>query len=217
MLKLFRDKRDHPLGEVFNRYYWLQIGFIALSVVIGIACSAWVVTGFLLRTDLDQEMSHYCQRLECSWATELPDTKNLYGYRWYDTPPVQFQHMQFEQGVNRHFVDGKERMTVYGEKDRQHVLLVFGESNVNKLVWLFGLAPLMVSLFVLYSVLWWWNRRARRYFSPITRLANALEHIDWEHQKNQASPFQDIRTDSNLEAEYLKQALEKYHQVLSEF
>gem|GEM_PF-184392 len=217
MLKLFRDKRDHPLGEVFNRYYWLQIGFIALSVVIGIACSAWVIKGFLLRTALEQEMSHYWQRLERNPAAELPDTKNLYGYRWYDTPPMQFQHMQFEQGVNRHFVDGKERMTVYGEKNRQHVLLVFGESNVNKLVWLFGLAPLMVSLFVLYSVLWWWNRRARRYFSPITRLANALEHIDWEHQKNQASPFQDIRTDSNLEAEYLKQALEKYHQVLSAF
>lgn len=125
--------------------------------------------------------------------------------------------MSLEQGVNRHFVDGKERMTVYGEKDGQHVLLVFGESNVNKLVWLFGLAPLMVSLFVLYSMLWWWNRRARRYFSPITRLANALEHIDWEDYKNQASPFHDIRTDSNLEAEYLKQALEKYHQVLSEF
>jgi len=53
MLKLFRDKRDHPLAEVFNRYYWLQIGFIALSVVIGIACSAWVIKGFLLRTALE--------------------------------------------------------------------------------------------------------------------------------------------------------------------
>src|SRR5690606_22417074 len=91
MLKLFRDKRDHPLGEVFNRYYWLQIGFIALSVVIGIACSAWVIKGFLLRTALEQEMSHYWQRLERNPAAELPDTKNLYGYRWYDTPPVQFQ------------------------------------------------------------------------------------------------------------------------------
>jgi DNA-binding response OmpR family regulator len=63
-------------------------------------------------------------------------------------------------------------------------------------VWLFGLAPLMVSLFVLYSVLWWWNRRARRYFSPITRLANALEHIDWEDYKNQASPFHDLILDT---------------------
>jgi len=82
MLRLFRDKRDHPLGEVFNRYYWLQIGFIALSVVIGIGCSAWVIKGSLLRTALEQEMSHYWQRLERNPAAELPDTKNLYGYRW---------------------------------------------------------------------------------------------------------------------------------------
>ena len=75
MLKLFRDKHDHPLGEVFNRYYWLQIGFIALSVVIGIGCSAWVIKGSLLRTALEQEMSHYWQRLERNPAAELPDTK----------------------------------------------------------------------------------------------------------------------------------------------
>lgn len=54
-------------------------------------------------------------------------------------------------------------------------------------------------------------------FSPITRLANALENIDWQHQNKEASPFQNISTDANMEAEYLKQALEKYHQVLSEF
>jgi signal transduction histidine kinase len=94
---------------------------------------------------------------------------------------------------------------------------VFGESNVNKIVWMFGLAPLMFSLILLYSILWWSNRRAKRYFSPITRLANALEHIDWAHQNMESSPFEDIRTNSNMEAEYLKQALEKYHQVLSEF
>jgi len=41
------------------------------------------------------------------------------------------------------------------------VLLVFGESNVNKIVWMFGLAPLMFSLIVLYSILWWSNRRAK--------------------------------------------------------
>ena len=84
----------------------------------------------------------------------------------------------------------------------------FGESNVNKLVWLFGLAPLMVSLFVLYSVLWWWNRRARRYFSPITRLANALEHIDWEDYKKSGFAVSGHPYRFQSEAEYLKQALE---------
>ncbi|OTG95969.1 two-component sensor histidine kinase [Acinetobacter sp. ANC 4654] len=217
MLKLFKGNRAHPLGEVFNRYYWLQIGLIALSIVIGISCSAWVIKGTLLKTALEQEMEHYWMRVERNPKADLPDTKNLYGYRWSEVRPTKFQNMQLKSGIDRHFIDGKERMTVYGERNGQHVLLVFGESNVNKLVWLFGLAPLMFSLFILYSVLWWWNRRARRYFSPITRLANALENIDWEHQNKEASPFQGISTDANMEAEYLKQALEKYHQVLSEF
>lgn len=219
MMRLFRDKRDHPLGEVFNRYYWLQIGLIALSIVIGIGCSAWVIKGTLLTTALEQEMEHYWQRMERNPEAALPDTKNLYGYRWSDDElaPSEFRNLKLQSGVHRHYIDGKDRMTVYGTRNGEHVFLVFGESNVNKLIWLFGLAPLMVSLFLLYSVLWWWNRRARRYFSPITRLANALEHIDWEHQNNRASPFKEIKTDSNLEAEYLKQALEKYHQVLSEF
>ena len=170
-----------------------------------------------MKTALEQEMEHYWVRVEHNPNADLPDTKNLYGYRWNNVTPTSFQNMHLKPGVGRHFVDGKERMTVYGERNGQHVLLVFGESNVNKLIWLFGLAPLMLSLFVLYSVLWWWNRRARRYFSPITRLANALENIDWEHQNKEASPFKDISTDANMEAEYLKQALEKYHQVLNEF
>ncbi|RZF49430.1 HAMP domain-containing histidine kinase [Acinetobacter halotolerans] len=212
------DANTHPLSEMFNRHYWLQIGLIALSIIIGIACSAWVIKGSLLKTALEQEMDHYWMRIERNPNADLPDTKNLYGYRWEtETPPMAFKHQVLKAGVHRIFVDGKERMTVYGEQKGQHVLLVFGESNVNKIVWMFGLAPLMFSLIVLYSFLWWSNRRARRYFSPITRLANALEHIDWAHQNKEASPFQGISTNGNMEAEYLKQALEKYHQVLNDF
>ena len=219
---MFRSKQNdgnnHPLSEMFNRYYWLQIGLIALSIIIGIACSAWVIKGSLLKTALEQEMEHYWIRVDRNPNADLPDTKNLYGYRWSSNkPPQPFHDLTLQQGVHRIFVDGKDRMTVYGKRNGQHVLLVFGESNVNKIVWMFGLAPLMFSLIVLYSILWWSNRRAKRYFSPITRLANALEQIDWVHQSKEASPFQDISTNGNLEAEYLKQALEKYHEVLSEF
>ena len=170
----------HPLTEMFNRYYWLQIALIALSIIIGISCSAWVIKSSLLKTALEQEMAHYWQRVQHNPQADLPDTKNLYGYRWRSaTPPPRFENLSLKSGAHRLFIDGKERMTVYGERNGQHVLLVFGESNVNKLVWLFGLAPLMLSLFILYSFLWWSNRRAQRYFSPITRLANALENIDW--------------------------------------
>lgn len=219
MLKPHRnDSSGHRVAEIFNRYYWLQIALIALSIVVGLACSAWVIKGSLLKTALEQEMDHYWLRVERNPQADLPDTKNLYGYRWNgEQTPLRFQSMHLQTGVHLIFIDGKERMTVYGEKNGQHVLLVFGESNVNKLVWLFGLAPLMFSLFVLYSFLWWSNRRAKRYFSPITRLANTLEQIDWTHQDKQESLFSDISTNGNMEAEYLKAALEKYHQVLSQF
>ena len=76
MLKLFLNERAHPLGEIFNRFYWLQIALIAMSVVIGISCSAWVIKGTLLKTALEQEMAHYWQRVEINPQAELPDTKN---------------------------------------------------------------------------------------------------------------------------------------------
>lgn len=210
-------KVSRPFSKIFNRYYWLQIGLIALSIIIGLTCSAWIIKGSLLKTALEQEMQHYWMRVERDPNAPLPDTKNLYGYRWTTQVPSRFQSLELRDGVHRIHVDGKERMTVYGERNGQHVLLVFGESNVNKLIWLFGLAPLMFSLIVLYSFLWWSKRRAHRYFSPITRLAQTLEHIDWEHQLKQPSPFQAIDTNGNLEAEYLKQALEQYHAVLMDF
>jgi hypothetical protein len=146
-------------------------------------------------------MEHYWIRVDRNPNADLPDTKNLYGYRWSsNNPPQPLRDLTLQQGVHRIFVDGKDRMTVYGKRNGQHVLLVFGESNVNKIVWMFGLAPLMFSLIVLYSILWWSNRRAKRYFSPITRLANALEQIDWVHQSKEASPFQDISTNGNASA-----------------
>ena len=152
MIRTRNDGKAHPLAQMFNRYYWLQIGLIALSIVVGLACSAWVIKGSLLKTALEQEMEHYWLRIERNPNADLPDTKNLYGYRWNtQVAPQPFKDMHLESGVHRIFVDGKERMTVYGERNGQHVLLVFGESNVNKLVWLFGLAPLMFSLSVLYS------------------------------------------------------------------
>ena len=57
-------KVSRPLSKMFNRYYWLQIGLIALSIIIGLSCSAWVIKGSLLKTALEQEMQHYWMRVE---------------------------------------------------------------------------------------------------------------------------------------------------------
>ncbi|TCB04932.1 sensor histidine kinase, partial [Acinetobacter sp. ANC 4641] len=102
-----RNHQKHALTEIFNRYYWLQIALIALSIVVGIACSAWVIKGSLLKTALEQEMEHYWLRVDRNPNADLPDTKNLYGYRWNTRiPPQRFQNTPLDMGVHRIWIDG---------------------------------------------------------------------------------------------------------------
>lgn len=211
----FQSKR--PISLMFSHYYWLQIGLIAFAVIFGLTCSGFIIKRLLLKTALEQEAAHYWVRYDKDHNAALPDTKNLYGYRWTNTPPNQVKSLKLEQGVHRLIVDGNDRVTMYDEYQGNKLLLVFGESNVNRLIWLFGLAPLMFSLIILYSVLWFINRKAHRHLSPVTQLAQAIQNIDLQQPKLNKHPFKQIQTRGNLEAEELQIALQIYHQTLIEF
>ncbi|MDE2421381.1 MAG: HAMP domain-containing histidine kinase [Gammaproteobacteria bacterium] len=211
----FQSKR--PISMMFSRYYWLQIGLIAFAVIFGLTCSGFIIKRLLLKTALEQEAAHYWVRYDKDHNAALPDTKNLYGYRWTNNPPIQVKSLKLEHGVHRLIIDGNDRVTMYDEHDGNKLLLVFGESNVNRLIWLFGLAPLMFSLIILYSVLWFINRKAHRHLSPVTQLAQAIQNIDLHQPKLNKHPFQKIQTRGNLEAEELRIALQIYHQTLIEF
>jgi len=211
------SQSKHPLSMMFSRFYLLQIGFIALAVILGLACSGMITKKLLLKTAMEQEAAHYWMRYDKDHNAALPDTKNLYGYRWQTTPPDQFKNVQLIQGVHRLIIDGDDRVTMYDEHEGNKLLLVFGESNVNRLIWLFGLAPLMASLIVLYSILWFINRRAQRYLSPVSQLAQVIQNIDLHQPSLNKNPFKHIPTRGNLEAEELKVALQIYHQTLIDF
>lgn len=202
---------------MFSRYYWLQFGLIAIAVILGLAFSGMITKQLLLKTAMEQEAAHYWMRYERDHNAPLPDTKNLYGYRWQTAPPDLLKNFQFEPGVHRLVIDGNDRVTMYDEHDGYKLLLVFGESNVNRLIWLFGLAPLMTSLILLYSILWFINRKAHRYLSPVSQLAQALQSIDLHQPSLNKYPFKQIQTRGNLEAQELKIALQIYHQTLIEF
>ena len=202
---------------MFSRYYWLQFGLIAIAVILGLAFSGMITKKLLLKTAMEQEAAHYWMRYDKDHNAPLPDTKNLYGYRWQTTPPDFLKQFQFERGVHRLVIEGNDRVTMYDEYQGQKLLLVFGESNVNRLIWLFGLAPLMASLILLYSILWFINRKAQRYLSPVSQLAQAIQSIDLHQPSLNRNPFKSIQTRGNLEAEELRIALQIYHQTLIEF
>lgn len=188
-----------------------------MAVILGLMCSGMITKKLLLKTAMEQEAAHYWMRYDRDHNAPLPDTKNLYGYRWQTTPPDLLKQFQFERGVHRLIIEGNDRVTMYDEYDGYKLLLVFGESNVNRLIWLFGLAPLMASLILLYSILWFINRKAQRYLSPVSQLAQAIQSIDLHQPSLNRNPFKQIQTRGNSEAEELKLALQIYHQTLIEF
>ncbi len=211
-------EQPRPLQWLVRRFYWVQIGLIALAVVAGLLLSASILKGLLIRTALKQEMAHYWQRVARDPAAPLPDTKNLYGYRWQGSQrPAVLNGQPLVPGVHRHFVQGKNRLTVYGTRGGEHVLLVFGETNVDRLVLLFGLLPLIFALVVLYSVLWWVNRRVQRHLSPMGRLALTIQSMQDQPAQWTTNPFGQIPTYGNLEADALQTALSRYHDRLLDF
>ncbi len=212
--------------RVFNRQYWVQVGIILLAVLVGVAATAFIMKGLLLSTALQQEVTHYWQRFDKNPHAPLPDTKNLYGYLWHKSgiKPVDTKGQALENGVHYLTINGKKRLTAYSYRKGYHLLLVFGESNTDRIIWFFGLLPLMLTLVALYSILWALQRSARNTLSPVAKLAKKLASVrsiglkalmpDGNSSVDMVSPFAPIDTGANLEAAALKQALGDYHQSL---
>ncbi|MBC7750806.1 MAG: sensor histidine kinase, partial [Candidatus Saccharibacteria bacterium] len=117
-VKLTRSSQSkHPLSMMFSRYYWLQFGLIAIAVILGLAFSGMITKQLLLKTAMEQEAAHYWMRYDRDHNASLPDTKNLYGYRWQTTPPDLLKKFQLELGVHRLVIDGNDRVTMYDEHD----------------------------------------------------------------------------------------------------
>ena len=68
-------EQPRPLQWLVRRFYWVQIGLIALAVVAGLLLSASILKGLLIRTALEQEMAHYWQRVARDPAAPLPDKR----------------------------------------------------------------------------------------------------------------------------------------------
>ena len=110
--------KRQPLSMLFNRFYWLQIGLIAFAVILGLSFSGLIVKDLLIKTAMEQEAAHYWQRYHKDPEATLPDTKNLYGYRWRMKPPANLSGLALAKGVHRLFIDGKDRVTI----DRKSVV-----------------------------------------------------------------------------------------------
>lgn len=219
MIATNSQTKTRSLSLFVSRYYWVQIALIALAVILGVIASAFIMKGLLLKAAMEQEAEHYWQRYDKDANAPLPDTKNLYGYIWQGEKPAALDRYKVvEKGeVSSIFMDGKKRTVIYDEHAGKHLLLVFGESNVNRIVWLFGVTPLILSLFLLYSILWYFNKKAQTLVSPVERLVRAIQGVDLTATRLEDKPFDNVDTSANTESQHLKDALANYHETLINF
>lgn len=207
------------LSLIISRYYWLQVTFIAIAVITGVVMSALIMRGLLINEALKQEAEYFWHRYDMSADAPMPDTKNLSGYLWSDTTarPEFLDGVSLEQGVREILIDDIETLVMYDRHNDQHLLLIFAESNVNELIWFYGIAPLIISLLLLYSVLWLISQKTYNRVSPISQLTDRIRETDFNLETADEDPFDNVDTGANIEADELKTALSHYHRTLVDY
>jgi len=167
------------LGK-FTRAFWLQVALITIAAILGVYVAKITIEEILVKNAILEEADYFWKYYLGDDEFHLPDTKNLTGY--FDPallPPIIQDNLPTEPGFYE-FSDLSNRLVLHLSRRQQETLyLIYYRGQVDALVLYYGLFPLLVVLTILYLTLWFAYRFSRRTISPITRLANQIDEIDF--------------------------------------
>jgi len=175
-----------PIGERgLRRKIWLaftmQVVAIGLATVLGVWGASAVLKGVLIKHALEQEAGWFWARHSDDPEHHIPDTFNMMGYlvpkggsqtalpeplRWLGPG---YHQLPEAMGGSLVFVD---------DEPKGRLVLVFKQTQVNKLAFWFGAVPLALVLIVVYAIAWMTYRTSHRAISPIIWLANQVQQWD---------------------------------------
>ncbi len=160
----------------------VQATVIGLLCVIGVFAAAFTIENVLITQALEDEAAYYWKLLESDPATPAPDTQNLTGYLLRDghVANVPEELRELEDGHHDLPTTADVKLAYVATRGDNRLVLVFGGTEVRKLSFLFGLAPLGLVLSVVYLSAWWSYRATRRAVSPVEWLARQVNSLDPE-------------------------------------
>ena len=163
-----------------KRAFILQGILIAIAVLLSVFLAKVVIDEILIKNALIQEADYYWENFHQNPAINLPDTKNLQGFK--DKNQL-FDMYAFDAnkpaGFYQHLYDNHQLVLYISEKHGEPLYLVYNRDNVDALVAYYGLVPLSIILIFLYIGLLITYRFSRKSFSPISRLARDVNQIDF--------------------------------------
>lgn len=157
----------------------LQASFIFITVLLSVLAVAWVLQKILVKEALELEAEAFIQSYQTDPSFPLPRTRNLVGYLdrsgQADTVPVALRGLAPGLHLEVRIQAEQRPLPVYVEDFAQgRLYLVFAGYNVDRLVGLFGLLPVILLLLIIYGTSWMAYRLSARAVSPVMRVVRRL-------------------------------------------
>ena len=156
------------------------MALITIASVLVIYSARIVIEENLVQNAILDEADYFWRHYQQDSNFQLPDTRNLTGY--FDSaqlPAVMRDNLPDGPGFYD-FTDAGEQLILHVSRQQQQTLyLVFYRGQVDDLVLYYGLFPLLVVLIILYLALWFAYRFSHRSITPVARLAEQINQVDF--------------------------------------
>ncbi|HEX4854443.1 HAMP domain-containing sensor histidine kinase [Arenimonas sp.] len=199
----------------------LQAAAISFAAVLGVYGASAVLKHVLIQRALQEEATHYWQRLASDAQAQVPDTYNMTGFL---VPAGGSQAALPEKlrplDVGFHALSRAEGGSlVLVERDRNgHMLyLLFKQEQVDSLAFWFGVTPLAIVLVVIYVIAWSTYRTSKRAVSPVIWLAGQVQRWDPKHPEASALRPENLPVDVEGETLVLASSLHDFASRIESF
>jgi signal transduction histidine kinase len=199
----------------------LQAAAISFAAVLGVYGASAVLKHVLIQRALQEEATHYWQRLASDAQAQVPDTYNMTGFLVpaggsQDALPQQLKPLD----VGFHALSRAEggSLVLVERDDNGHMLyLLFKQEQVDSLAFWFGMAPLAIVLVVIYVIAWSTYRTSKRAVSPVIWLASQVQRWDPKHPEASALRPENLPVDVEGETLVLASSLHDFASRIESF
>lgn len=169
---------NNSLIKKIKSAFLLQGALIIITALLSIYFATIVIDEILIKSAIKEEAEYFWSRYRSDRQFALPDTLNLTGYLDInDISEISRNVIPQQPG----FYDYKDQNLVLyiSTVARESLYLIYNRGQVDKLATFYGLFPLAIVLTVLYLALWLTYRFSSRTLSPVIRLAEKVNKIDF--------------------------------------
>ena len=198
----------------------MQVIAIGLATMFGVYGATAVLKDVLIKHALEQEAQWFWQRHSDDPERHIPDTFNMMGYlvpkgasETGVPEPLHglapgYHSMPEAMGGSLVYVD---------DAPKGKLLLVFKQTQVNKLAFWFGAVPLTFVLIVVYAIAWLTYRSSHRAISPLIWLAHQVQQWDPKRPDATALNSENLPVDVQGEALVLASSLHEFASRIDAF